>query len=76
MEPMKPGWKTSEFWLALAANVIGATLAAGILPAESKIAQIAGAAMMVLSTLGYTYSRASVKAADSRRDPRFPTDGK
>ncbi len=68
---VKPGHKTTEFWLSLASTVIGAVLAAGVLPAESKIAQIVGAGMMVLSSLGYGYNRATIKAADSRRTPRF-----
>lgn len=68
MEKMKPGIKTTEFWLTLAANVIGATLASGVLGDGTQIETIAGAAMMLLAGGGYTYGRAKVKAEDSRRN--------
>jgi len=57
---MKPGWKTSEFWLTLAAQAAGAVTSAG-LPTDSKAVQIAAVAMQALTLLGYQHSRATVK---------------
>lgn len=61
----KPGWRTSEFYLNLAAMVIGAFMASGLF-ADGHIAlQIAGIAMTALSALGYTGARKSVKLASA-----------
>ena len=59
---MKPGYKTSAFWLTLFASVLPSIAAgAGVLPAES--AAIIGGAV----TSMYTASRAFLK---SRRESR------
>ncbi len=63
MEP-KPGYKSSEFWLALAATLVGAVMASGILE-ETATAwddKLLGMAAMVLASLGYTVSRTYVKS--------------
>jgi hypothetical protein len=57
---MRPGWKTSEFWLSTAAQVLGAVMASGAVPG-GVVAQIAGAALAALSALGYTAGRVAVK---------------
>ena len=59
--PIKPGWQCSEFWLSLAAIVIGAVSSSGLLPAMSKESQIAGIITAVLASLGYTASRTITK---------------
>ena len=59
----KPGWKTSEFWLSLAAKVLGALFSAGVLGDGSTAMRVAGVAAIVLSTLGYQVSRTIVKSA-------------
>lgn len=61
--PVKPGWKTTEFWLTLFTTIIGAVLAAGLVPKDTALEQALGAAMMVLSQLGYHFNRAAVKSA-------------
>jgi hypothetical protein len=61
---MKNGFLTSEFILSLAAVVLGAIMAAGVLPAGGMAAQIVGGVMAVLAGLGYTASRTQVKVAD------------
>lgn len=61
--PAKPGYKTTEFWLTLAAVAVGALLASGVVGDESMVAKIAGVAQATLAQLGYTWSRGSVKAA-------------
>lgn len=61
MDEVKPGWKTSEFWLSIAALLVGALFASGVFPAESGGEKILGLAATVLTTLGYTVSRSLVK---------------
>jgi hypothetical protein len=59
--PLKAGWKTSEFWLTMGANIIGALMASGIIVEGTIWGKAIGLAAMVLSTLGYQVSRAQVK---------------
>jgi hypothetical protein len=63
MNPTKPGWQTTEFWLALAAKLLGALLATGVIGDGTIAMRIAGVAAAVLTSLGYSVSRAVVKAA-------------
>lgn len=72
MENPKPGYKTTEFWLTLIANLIGVTLASGLVLPETQLGQGLGLATVVLSNLGYTVNRSVVKARfeDSRRNGR------
>ena len=61
----KPGYKTTEFWLSLLATLLGFLLASGVMdvvPEESWIAKLIGGLVAVLATLGYSASRAKVKA--------------
>ena len=57
----KPGWKTSEFWLSLAAALLGAFVASGVLPAEHAVMKIAGMALTALASMGYAASRGRKK---------------
>lgn len=58
---MKPGWKTSEFWISIATDAgIGAAALAGELP--PKYAAIATA----VSTLGYAIARGLAKHGAAR----------
>lgn len=58
---VKPGYKTTEFWLSLIATLVGAVLA--LVPSTSKVGQICGVVSMVLGALGYTVVRGGVKKA-------------
>ena len=61
MNGTKPGWKTSEFWITLLMNVIGAlTLIKGIVPAPYSAYVIV--ALTVLNSV-YTIARSFVKTA-------------
>lgn len=64
--PVKPGYKTTEFWLALAAIVVGVLLASGAFGAEGWPIQVLGVAQMVLAKLGYTWSRTALKKGDAK----------
>lgn len=57
----KPGYKTTEFWLATAAMIVGALFASGVFPAESGGERVLGLAASILASLGYTVSRTMVK---------------
>ena len=58
---MKPGYKTTEFWLALAATAIGAVVAADVVPVDSAWAQVIAIASSALVALGYTGARLALK---------------
>lgn len=60
---MKPGYKTSEFWLTVVATLIGLLFASGAVEEASGIGKIAGLAASVLATLGYSYSRGAAKSS-------------
>src|SRR6476620_11836792 len=66
--PASAGWRTSEFWLAFFGNVIGALITTGVIVPGTKWDKIAGVAMIVLTNLGYTAARVSVKAAAAKAD--------
>jgi hypothetical protein len=58
---LKPGYKTSEFWMSLFAVAIGAIQASGVVPMEGPWGQILGTATAALVALGYTGARLSMK---------------
>jgi hypothetical protein len=60
---VSPGWKTSEFYGAWAAKLLGAAYAAGLIGDGTLVARIAGLAVVVLAYFGYTVSRTLVKTA-------------
>jgi hypothetical protein len=57
----KPGYKTSEFWMTLASQLVAAFLAAGIVPDTHVAVKVAAFVAAALSSLGYTVARASAK---------------
>lgn len=62
---MKPGFKSTEWWLSMVAVNLGAMLGAGLLGAEdSTPVRIAGAVLAALGAWGYTYSRSKVKVQE------------
>ena len=62
---MKPGYKTTEFWLSIAAMVVGAVLASGAVSNE-LVLQALGVVATVLGSLGYSVTRGVTKAGDSK----------
>ena len=71
MNDTKPGYKTTEFWLSLLATLLGFGLASGAMDSVSQdswIARVVGGLVAVLSTLGYSASRAKVKASATEAD--------
>ena len=61
----KPGFKTSEFWLVAATVLVGLLIGSGAIPAESVWAKALGFIASALASMGYSYSRAKVKASAS-----------
>lgn len=59
---VKPGFKTTEFWLSLVVTVCGLLTASGVIPTGSVWAQGIGMVMAGVTALGYTGSRMNVKA--------------
>ena len=66
MAQTKPGWKTTEFWLSLAAVICGALVAGDVISETSTIGKAVGAIISVLGALGYTASRTAVKVNTAR----------
>lgn len=62
-EPVKPGWKTTEFYLSAFAMLLGLAYTSGIIATGSQWDHIAGVAVTLLAGLGYTVTRGKVKAA-------------
>ena len=58
---VKPGYKTTEFWLSLTAILVGAAIASGVFPVDSNGDKLLGLVATVLSSVGYTVSRSLVK---------------
>ena len=66
-EPIKPGWKTTEFWLTLVTAFSGLAVLFGyVTPEEGSaitggIMQVIGGVVSVATVFGYTLSRGKVK---------------
>lgn len=60
---MKPGIKTTEFWLSLLAVLLGGAYAVDLVPTEGIWAKLAGLAAVTLTAFGYTVMRGKAKAA-------------
>lgn len=63
MVPVKPGYKTTEFWLSTAVIATGVAMASGAIADGGLVSQIVGGAMAILKGVGYTWSRAVAKMA-------------
>lgn len=67
---VKPGWRSSEAWLTLAAQIIGAFMYSGLLsaddPTEAKILKFGGIALAILSAIGYQAQRGWVKTTTAK----------
>ncbi len=58
---IKPGYKTTEFWLTVAAAAVGLAFASGVFPVDSSGDKILGLAASVLASMGYAVSRGLAK---------------
>ena len=60
-DEVKPGWKTSEFWLTIIAGAVSAVFASGLVETGTVIEKALGIAAIVLASLGYSVSRGLAK---------------
>lgn len=58
---IKPGYKSSEFYLSLVAMIMGILLTSGIIPETGPWSQVVGIICTVLSAFGYSVSRSKAK---------------
>lgn len=64
---MKPGYRTTEFWLALGTQVLALLVVLGVITPEQQDAlgtswqQIVGAVVMAVNAVGYAISRGLAK---------------
>jgi hypothetical protein len=59
----KPGFKTTEFWLTLAAMLVSMLFAAGVFGEQATMYKVLEVCAAVLAGLGYTVTRGAVKKA-------------
>mgnify|MGYP001582362044 CR=1 FL=1 len=64
----KPGWKSTEFYLSLAAMLLGALMASGLLTEGSTTERVVMLGLSVLAALGYTAARALTKGTAIKAD--------
>lgn len=57
----KPGYKTTEFYLATLSSIIGIAWASGLVSDGSELDKVLGFAAMILSSLGYNVLRHKAK---------------
>lgn len=58
----KPGWKTTEFWLAAAAAIVALVQTSGAIGEGSSAEGAIGLVAAALASMGYSWSRAKAKA--------------
>ena len=61
----KPGYKSTEFYMSMAAVVVGAVASSGVLEEGSALTKVVGLVMAALVALGYTGSRMTLKKLDA-----------
>ena len=76
---MKPGYKTTEFWLTVLAGIVGFIVSSGVLESLAEahwVVKVVGALTVLLTALGYTVTRGKIKAAESNeRTAKALSDG-
>lgn len=60
-DDIKPGYKTTEFWLTIAAFVVSALYGSGVVVEGTVYDKSLAVGAMVLSSLGYAVSRGIAK---------------
>lgn len=59
----KPGYKTTEFWLTIAAFVVGTLIASGAIGDAGALGKALAFIASALSAAGYSISRGTAKAS-------------
>lgn len=62
-DDVKPGWKTTEFWLSAAATIFSLLWGAGVIDpdASGTANRVAGIVASALTAVGYAVSRGMAK---------------
>ena len=58
---VKPGYKTTEFWMTAGAAFVGLAIASGIVPDTGVWPKIVALVVSAFAAMGYTVSRTAVK---------------
>ena len=58
---VKPGYKTTEFWMTAGATAVGLAIASGIVPDTGMWPKIVALVVSAFAAMGYTVSRTAVK---------------
>jgi len=72
---MKPGFKTTEFWVTMGIQLVGFMALMGwFTPEQSSalttaVTQLGGIAAMLLTAFGYTKGRSEVKSYEASNPP-------
>ena len=61
---MKPGYRTTEFWLSTVTTLVSLLYASGLVVDGTTAGKIAAFAVAALSTLGYQVSRGKAKSIE------------
>lgn len=70
----KPGWKSTEFWMAVGIQIVGILSASGVFTPEeasrwAKVVEMAGGlAAMVISSIAYSIIRMKTKVSASQAE--------
>ena len=59
---MKPGYKTTEFWLALSATLVGFAMASGAFHDGGAVMRGMSLIAAALASAGYSHSRGTAKS--------------
>jgi len=59
---IKPGYKTTEFWMASIAGIVGMVIASGAFADGGVVLQVAGFVGSALAAMGYGISRGFAKS--------------
>ena len=64
---VKPGYKTTEFWMTVFAQLAGIVLASGAVSDGGMVDKIMGMCVAVLSQMGYQVSRGLAKGREPNK---------
>lgn len=69
----KPGYKTTEFWLTVVAQLVGFAYMSGAIGAGTPIDHLLGLIVSMLLAAGYTVSRGASKIGEPSAKPGYKT---
>jgi hypothetical protein len=71
----KSGYKTTEFWLAIAATMLAALAASGVIAGDSGLAKVIAILSAALASMGYSGSRAFAKGSTDKANAILAASG-